>query len=186
MTDHVDEIKKPDLKEILQNKSSLKINNPGLARCLFHKDTNTSLAIKETKSLSVASNYNYHNANPSEIKRYLIKKAYQTITDRDRPIDPSSIQSRIDLIRHLGGTLRTNIINSRAFRLKIEAALENYRPSVTPVGVRLRKARKRNHLSQKQLAALLGFKSHVPITQYENGHRYPPTRVFQWLKDQGM
>jgi len=48
---------------------------------------------------SYIANHSDTRLNPVEMKRLLIKKAYRFITDRDRPVDPSSIQSRIDLIR---------------------------------------------------------------------------------------
>ena len=117
-------------------------------------------------------------------KRYFLKKAYQILIDPNRSTDVDSVQWRVSLIRCLESILRTQFVNTRDFNRKIREFLRDFDIRKAPAGERIRKARNKIRISQKQLAEQLGFKSHAVIAQYERGHRYPNSKVFQWLEEQ--
>lgn len=119
-------------------------------------------------------------------RRHLVKKLYQKISNLSRPLDTFSIQMRINEIRHLEKLMRTEFRNSRDMRRKIEDYQENYDARKMSVSRRIKKARKKKRLTQRELAELMGYKSHVPITYFEKGLRYPPDKVFHWLEQEGM
>lgn len=117
-------------------------------------------------------------------KRYVVKKLYQILTNRASPTDSNSVQWRIIILQYLENSLRTQFSNARTFKRKVEAYLEGYEVRSRPVGELLRKTRKKKKWSQKDLAKHLGYASHVPITNFERGLRYPPKKVLQWLKEE--
>lgn len=117
-------------------------------------------------------------------KRYVMKKIYQILTNRASPTDSNSVQWRIIILQYLENSLRTQFSNARTFKRKIEEYLEGYEVRKRPVCERLRRARKKRKWTQKDLAKHLGYKSHVPITNFEKGLRYPPKKVLQWLKEE--
>lgn len=119
-------------------------------------------------------------------KRYLVKKLYQIILDPDRPIDAASFQWRVNVIRCLENMLRTDFKNTRDFKRKIENYLNNYEIRKGSAADRIKKARKKLRLTQKQAAEHLGFKTHVTFVNYEKGKRYPPDKVFRWLEEVGV
>ena len=119
-------------------------------------------------------------------KRYLVKKLYQIILDPDRPIDATSFQWRVNVIRCLENMLRTDFKNTRDFKRKIENYLNNYEIRKGSAADRIKKARKKLKLTQKQAAEHLGFKTHVTFVNYEKGKRYPPDKVFRWLEEVGV
>ena len=118
-------------------------------------------------------------------KRYLVKKLYQIILDPDRPTDAASVQWRVNVIRCLENMLRTDFKNTRDFKRKIENYLKNYEIRKGSAADRIKKARKKLRLTQKQAAEHLGFKTHVTFVNYEKGKRYPPDKVFRWVEEQG-
>ena len=119
-------------------------------------------------------------------KRYLVKKLYQIILDPDRPTDAASFQWRVNVIRCLENMLRTDFKNTRDFKRKIENYLNNYEIRKGSAADRIKKARKKLRLTQKQAAEHLGFKTHVTFVNYEKGKRYPPDKVFRWLEEVGV
>lgn len=130
---------------------------------------------------------NNEGAAPSaEQKMEFDKELYIEICRKDRPLDPRSIQDRVDLIKILEKRLKTEFFNTRDFHEKVGNHFNRFRPHIIPVSTRVRKARKKLRWSQKQLAAHLGYKSHVSIAHYERGLRYPSSEVLKWLKDMGM
>lgn len=137
------------------------------------------LAIKDIQGIKV---------DVRQIKdiRYFVKKGYQILTNPNRPNDSDSVQWRVQLVRCLESLLNTQFRNTRDFRRKIKEYLKNYEIRKKPVGDRIKKARKKLGLTQKQVAEQLGFKSHVAIVNYEKGKRYPPNKVFQWLDAVGV
>lgn len=119
-------------------------------------------------------------------RRYFVKKAFQSLTNPERPMDANSVRRRIVLVRHLENVLRTRFESARDFRRKIENYLKNYEIRKGTAGDRIKKARKKSRLTQKELAKKLGFKTHVTILNYEKGKRYPEEKVFQWLNEVGV
>lgn len=119
-------------------------------------------------------------------KRYFAKKMYQVLSDPNRPADASSLQQRINIVRCLEKLLRTEFENTRDLKMKTQKYLINYEIRRTPVNERIKKARRKKRWTQKELAQHLGYKSHVPITYFEKGLRYPPEKVFQWLEEAKM
>lgn len=119
-------------------------------------------------------------------RRYFVKKAFQILTNPERPLDANSVQQTIVLVRHLENLLRIQFENTRGFRRKIENYLKNYEIRKGTAGDRIKKARKKSRLTQKELAKMLGYKTHVTILNYEKGKRYPDEKVFQWLNVVGV
>lgn len=119
-------------------------------------------------------------------KRYVVKKLYQILTNPNNPTDANSFQWRVRTVSCLENLLNTQFTNTRDFKRKTKNYLKNYEVRKKPVTERIKKARKKNGWTQRELAKQLGFKSHVAIVNYEKGKRYPPRKVFQWLEEQGM
>lgn len=119
-------------------------------------------------------------------KRYLLKKTYQIISNPDRLLDSNSVHWRVNALRFLEHKLRTKFVNTRDLKRKIMDFLSDYEVRRIPVNVRIRKARKKKRWRQKDLANCLGYKCHVPISYFEKGLRYPPAKVFRWLKEVEM
>lgn len=128
-----------------------------------------------------------HKAEGGRItdKRYFVRKVVQILANPDGFNDADSVQWRVLLVCCFENFLRTKFENTRDFKRKIGDYLKNYDMRRAPVGERIRKARKKLGWTQKRLAEHLGFKRHVTILNYEKGLRYPPDRVFRWLKEQG-
>jgi DNA-binding XRE family transcriptional regulator len=118
--------------------------------------------------------------------QYFVKKAYQILTNPNRPMDADSVQWRVFLVQSLEQLLHTQFTNTANFKKKIKAFLEGYEVRKKPPAERIKKARKKMKWTQKQLADHLGYKSHVTIAQHEKGQRAPAKRVFQWLEEVGM
>ena len=116
-------------------------------------------------------------------KRYLIKKLYQVLSNPNSPRDAYSVQVRTNIVQLLEKLLRTEFINTRDLRRKVDQYLGNYELRMRPVGERIKRARKKLRLTQAELATNLGFSSRVQIAYLENGHRYPPSKIFKWLED---
>ena len=119
-----------------------------------------------------------------EDRRYLVKKIYEIITKLGRPGDEKSVEWRITALRSLKNMFRTDFKNTREFKDKIENYLEGYDLRKSEPKYRLKKARKKANLTQKDLAKLLGYKSQVSIAHFEEGKRYPPKKILQWLGEQ--
>jgi DNA-binding XRE family transcriptional regulator len=119
-------------------------------------------------------------------KRYFVKKAYQILTDPNRPTDADSVQWRVNLVRYLESMFGTEFNNTRDFKRETANYLKNYEIRKGTAGDRIKKARKKAGLTQKELAARLGYKTHVTILNYEKGKRYPEEKVFQWLNEVGV
>jgi len=118
--------------------------------------------------------------------QYFVKKAYQILTNPNRPMDADSVQWRVLLVQVLEKKLNTQFQNTADFKKKIKAFLEGYQVRKKPPAERIKKARKKMKWTQKQLADHLGYKSHVTVAQLEKGSRAPAKRVFQWLAEAGM
>jgi len=119
-------------------------------------------------------------------KRYFVKKAYQVLTNPNRPMDADSVQWRVLLVQCLERLLKTQFTNTADFRQKEDGFLRGYEVRKADPASRIKKARKKKKWTQKQLADHLGYKSHAAIAQFEKGLRHPPKRIFQWLDDEGM
>ncbi len=129
-----------------------------------------------------------HNTNfkGKEDIRYKAKKLYQTITNQDQPLDAFSLQKRVNTVRYLENIQGTQYRSTRDMRRKIEYYLKDFDARRNPIHIRLRRARKKKKLTQLELANRLGYKSHVAITQFEKGLRYPSDRVICWLEKAEM
>jgi len=123
--------------------------------------------------------------NP-EGKRGMVKKLYKTLCDPNRSTDSSAVQDCVEILRYLEKILRTNFLRTRVLHDKVAAFLNDFRPNKTPLGIRIRKARKRVGWSQKQLAHHLGLTSQAAVAQYEKGLRFPNKRAIAWLKETGI
>ncbi len=119
-------------------------------------------------------------------RRYFVKKAYQILESTDHPTDSNTTQWRTLLVQCLENTLGTEFENTRDLKRKVEKYLKNYDVRKGTAGNRIKKARKKLGLTQKQLAKELGYSSHAAINQFEQDSRYPPAKVFKWLEAQGM
>jgi ribosome-binding protein aMBF1 (putative translation factor) len=116
----------------------------------------------------------------------MMKKAVQVLEDQNRPQDSDSVQRRVQLIRALEGELRTEFKDTKDFREKVGKYLAGYDLRKPEPAKRVIGGRKKLRITQLELARRLGYKSHVPIAQFERGKRYPTRRVFQWLESIGM
>jgi len=94
--------------------------------------------------------------------------------------------TRVEKIKDLEKRLKTEFFNTRDFHEKVGNYLKNYRSHITPLNIRICRARKKFGMTQKQLAEYFGFNSHVSIALFEKGLRFPSSRILKWLKDMGM
>ncbi len=115
--------------------------------------------------------------------RYFVKKAFQLINNQS-PL--GNFQTRLLLLEWLENFLGTQFKSTRDFKQKVRMYLQNYDARKLPASERIKKARKKLGWTQKELAKFLVYTSHVSIAQFEKGKRYPPKKVFQWLKEVGM
>ena len=118
--------------------------------------------------------------------KYRVKKTLQILENPNRPMDHEAVQDRLGLIRGLEKEFRTQFSNTADWRDKGERYLDGYDLRKSDPRTRLRKARKKFRLSQKQLAEEVGYSSHVPITQMERGKRQVSKQVLTWLEERGM
>lgn len=114
--------------------------------------------------------------------RYFAKKASQILNNKDSPVDRESFEMRVILVNLLERILKTDFKNTSDFRGKIGRFVDGYDLRKDKVSERIRKARKKERLTQQQLADKLLFKKHTSIAQYETGKRYPPRHVLEWLE----
>jgi len=119
-------------------------------------------------------------------KRYFVKKVFDTLTSPDLPTDPNSVQLHIGAIRCLEKILSTQFKDTHDFKEKIARSLGGYDLRKTDPKERLKRARKKAGLTQKELATLLGYPSQVSIAHVEGGTRYPSKKMLEWLeKEEG-
>jgi DNA-binding XRE family transcriptional regulator len=116
----------------------------------------------------------------------IIRLVSQILNNPDRPWDQQSLEWRIQLVRSLENALRSDFINTKDYKNKINDFLCDCDFRRKDINLRIKGARKKLKLTQKQLAKRLGYKSHVTIAQFEKGSRYPSKRVFRWLEEIGM
>lgn len=118
-------------------------------------------------------------------KRYFVKKAYQIISNPDRPNDADSVQWRVLLVRCLEQMLKTEFRNTRDFKEKCKSFIKRSKTEEDirrSVGKRIIRARKKLEWDQKKLAEFLGYRSRKTIQRYENDSVYPPIKILNWLK----
>lgn len=116
----------------------------------------------------------------------IMRAALQIISNPNRPWDQQSFEWRTQLVRSLENALGFDFKSTRDFRRKLNDFLEDCDFRKRDITLRIKAARKKLKLTQKQLAKQLGYKSHVTIAHFEKGSRYPSKRVFQWLEGIGM
>ena len=120
-------------------------------------------------------------------KHYFVKKAYQIITNPNRPTDSDSFQWRTNLVRYLEYMLKTQFRNTRDFKEKCKNFLASTRTKeeteniTRSAGKRIIRARKKIKWTQERLAKELGFRSRKTIQRYENESMYPSAKVLSWL-----
>lgn len=119
-------------------------------------------------------------------KKYTIKKIYQALVKANSEAKDVPLLWRAMAVRYLEKELKTDFKNTRDMKQKVENYLVDYKLRKIPISQRIAKARKKRKLTQKELAKELGYKSHVPIAQFERGLRYPPDKVIQWIEQAGM
>jgi DNA-binding transcriptional regulator YiaG len=119
-------------------------------------------------------------------KHYVIKRAYQILFDSKRPTDPESANLVIEMLKWFEKMFHTEFKSTKELKEKLEDYLKDYDERRRPLSERIKKARKKNRWTQKELANHLSYKSHVSISQFEKGQRYPSKRVMQWLEEMGM
>jgi DNA-binding XRE family transcriptional regulator len=117
---------------------------------------------------------------------YLAKKVHQIIANPNRPYDYHSFHRRVDLIALLERILRTEFRNTRDMNQKLADFHNGYDLRMNDPKIRIRKMRKRQRLTQEQLAIKLGYSSHVPIAQMESGERRASKKVLAWLEEEKM
>jgi len=117
---------------------------------------------------------------------YLVKKIHQIITNPNRPSDHHSFYGRVDLIAFLERILRTEFRNTRDMNQKLADFHNGYDLRRIDPKIKILKMRKRQNLTQKQLAMKLGYSSHVLIAQMESGKRPASKRVLAWLEEEKM
>jgi DNA-binding XRE family transcriptional regulator len=118
--------------------------------------------------------------------KYYAKKAYQLLSRSDRPTDSNWVQESIGLIRDLERLMKTEFKDTRDFREKVEKFSDGYDLRRADPATRLRRARMKFNMTQKDLAQHLGYTSHAAIAQFEKRKRPPSRRVTEWLKSVGM
>lgn len=126
--------------------------------------------------------------NPERLSdaQYFVKKFYHILVNPQRPMTPDSINVRLDLIQAIENKLRTQFLDTADMKDKVDRYLDGYDLRKSDPRTRLRKARKKCRMSQKQLAERVGYSSHVPINQMERGRRHVSKQVLMWLEDIGM
>ena len=113
--------------------------------------------------------------------RPIVKRLWLELTDPDRPFDPASVEYRLRLIRCLEKLMRTEFASTADLRQHIERYLEGHDGRRLPVPQAIKRARKKLHLTQRQLAELLNLKDHTLISKFESGRRLPSAKVLDWL-----
>lgn len=122
-------------------------------------------------------------------KAYFVKKAYQIISNPDRPTDSDSFQLRTNIVRCLEYMLKAQFKNTRDFKEKCKnflartKAKEGTKNITRSAGKRIIRARKKLKWTQERLAEESGFRSRKTIQRYENDLMYPPVKVINWLKE---
>ena len=124
------------------------------------------------------------HASESDLRQ--VKDLYETINSRELPDDSNSVQRRVVIVETLEDLLGTSFSDTRDMREKVSEFLGGVDFRRSPTSVRLRKARKKQGLTQRELARRLGYKNHVAISNFESGLRRPSKRIHQWLDEQGM
>jgi DNA-binding XRE family transcriptional regulator len=117
---------------------------------------------------------------------YLVKKIHQILANPNRPYDYHSFHRRVDLVALLERILRTEFRNTYDMNQKLADFHNGYDLRKSDPKIRIRKMRKRQRLTQKQLAIKLGYSSHVPIAQMEGGERRASKKVLAWLEEEKM
>ena len=103
--------------------------------------------------------------------RPTIKRLWLELTDPDRPCDSVSVDYRVGLIRYMEKLMRTEFASTADLRQHIERFLEGHDGRRLPVPQAIKRARKKLHLTQRQLAELLNLKNHTLISKFESGKR---------------
>jgi DNA-binding XRE family transcriptional regulator len=119
-------------------------------------------------------------------KTYFVKKVYQILANPTRPFDNHPFHQRVELVAFLEKTLRTEFRNTSDMKHKLTDFLNGYDLRKADAKIRIRKTRKKQSLTQQQLAKKLGYSSHVPIAQMESGKRQASKRVLAWLEEEKM
>jgi transcriptional regulator with XRE-family HTH domain len=121
---------------------------------------------------------------PPEVAKHLrpiVKRLWLVLTDPGRPCDSASVEYRLGVIRFLEKLMRTEFASSADLRQHMERFLDGHDGRRLPVPQAIKRARKKLHLTQRQLAELLNFKDHTLISKIESGKRLPSAKVLEWL-----
>jgi len=110
-----------------------------------------------------------------------VKRLWLVLTDPDRPCDSASVEYRLGLIRFLEKLMRTEFASTADLRQHMERFLDGHDGRRLPVPQAIKRARKKLHLTQRQLAELLNLKDHTLISKFESGKRLPSAKVLEWL-----
>ena len=119
-------------------------------------------------------------------KMYFMKKLFELIINHSLPDDSESIQWRVSAIKYFEIVLKKEFVDTHDFKQKVGDYLKGYDLRKPANKERIKKARKKLGLTQKNLALQLGYKSHVPIAQFESGTRSPSSKVIEWLEKKAM
>jgi DNA-binding XRE family transcriptional regulator len=109
------------------------------------------------------------------------KELYRIICNHELGDDSASVQQRVDIIRQLESITGKEFRNTAEFHQEAQAYINNKGAKIKSLGTRFKRARKRSKLTLKQLAEMLGFKSHSAFILYEQDKRLPPKEVMEWL-----
>ena len=110
-----------------------------------------------------------------------VKELYGVICNHELGDDFSGVQRRVDIIRELESITRKEFRNTSEFHEIVQAYINKKGERIKSLGKRIKRARKKNKMTLKQLAFHLGFKSHSAFIMYEKDKRLPPNEVIQWL-----
>ena len=111
---------------------------------------------------------------------YIAQVTLDVFNDNDRPNDSQSVSERVNLISSWEHKLKTQFDSGASF-LSAMDILSRGSTYNKDVGSKLRRIRRRRHLTQGEMAEVLGI-DRTLLSKMERGERNIPARVVDWLK----
>ncbi len=105
---------------------------------------------------------------------------------RNESSDWGATDQRVEVVRRIETILKKEFNNTRELTEFVQVYVIDIDNRKLPLNQRLRRARKKQKLSQRELAKMFGFKTHVSIAQFELGKRMPTKAVLGWLESVEM
>ena len=112
-----------------------------------------------------------------------IRRDYEWLMECSWSTDSQETQLRLEVLRFLEKELKKDFHSTHKLREIMDAFFSGDDRRKLPVHERIKRARRKRHLTQGGLAKQLGFKGHSAINQFEKGKRRPTQNVVDWLAE---